>query len=185
MPGNSRGGKATGSSAKPAKPAVKSAKGRANAFAFDQDDNDDVPQPSQSSSDDGLMATIAQQMQLSMEKKKKEKEGRVLQNAQKELIRIIRDKAQEFTDMAAGLDQIFEAFQLEYATNEDTIRKLWEAILKEQLKLHKIIEEKQKKASEYEQQREQKHIKALALGRKACEESNRLINSLNPHGGFD
>ncbi|KAH8115117.1 hypothetical protein DFH11DRAFT_1688705 [Phellopilus nigrolimitatus] len=145
------------------------------------EDIDPIVHPSQSSSDDGMMATIAQQMQVSMEKKKKEKEVKFLQTAQVELTRNLSEKAHDFADGVAEMDKIFSDFQDAYAANEDHIRKLWDAILKEQLRLQVLIEEKQTAVVEREKRREEEHIQALTHGRKACEEFQRLIDSLDPH----
>ncbi|EJD04877.1 uncharacterized protein FOMMEDRAFT_166633 [Fomitiporia mediterranea MF3/22] len=134
--------------------------------------------PSQSSSDDGLMATIAQQMQASMEKKKKEREAKLLQMAQTELSKVFAEKAHDFADGVKDIEKIYTNFKDTYATNEDHIRRLWEAILNEQAKFQSFIEEKQELTSERERHRETEHIQALAHCRKACEESQRLVQSL-------
>ncbi|KAI5115457.1 hypothetical protein M0805_001279 [Coniferiporia weirii] len=151
------------------------------ANSMTMEDIDPIMHPSQSSSDDGMMATIAQQMQASMEKKKKEKEAKFLQTAQAELTRTLSERAHEFADNVAEIDRIFSDFQDAYAVNEDNIRKLWDSILREQLKLQAFVNAKKKNAEECEKEREQEHIRALARGRKGCEEFQRLIDSLDPN----
>ncbi|THH02314.1 hypothetical protein EW145_g6764 [Phellinidium pouzarii] len=158
---------------------------KSNSMAMD--DIDPIMHPSQSgSSDDGVMATIAQQMQASMEKKKREKEIKFLQATQAELSKTLSERAHEFSDGVAGIDKSFTNFQDAYAANEDHIRKLWDAILQEQLKLQVSIAPICRVAfvattADREKKREQEHIRALAHGRKACEEFQRLIDSLDPN----
>ncbi|PAV15579.1 hypothetical protein PNOK_0843700 [Pyrrhoderma noxium] len=136
---------------------------------------------SQSSSDDGIMATIAQQMQATMEKKKKEKETKFLHAAQSELSKLLSEKASSFSNNVNEINKIFSEFQDAYARNEDQIRKLLDAILKEQLNLQIIFDEKNKNSIDMEKRREKEHIQALTRGRKACEEFDRLVGSLEPN----
>ncbi|KAL5524929.1 hypothetical protein ACEPAF_8798 [Sanghuangporus sanghuang] len=171
---------------------------KSNTGTLGIDDLDPIVQPSQSSSDDGMMATIAQKMQTSMEKRKKEREVRFLQAAQLEFSRILSEKAHELQDGVAEIDKIYSSFQDAYVANEDNIRRLWTAILEEQLKLHDLVDEKHRSTIEDEKCREKDHIQALAHCRKACEgrtpllygiretdysvpESQRLIDLLEPN----
>ncbi|KAL5478690.1 hypothetical protein ACEPAI_1967 [Sanghuangporus weigelae] len=151
---------------------------KSNTGTLGIDDLDPVVQPSQSSSDDGIMANIAQQMQTSMEKKKKEREVRFLQAAQSEFSRILSEKAHELQDGVAEIDKIYVGFQDAYVANEDNIRRLWTAIFEEQLKLHDLVDEKHGSTIEGEKRREKDHIQSLTHCRKACEESQRLIDLL-------
>ncbi|TDL16359.1 hypothetical protein BD410DRAFT_832128 [Rickenella mellea] len=144
------------------------------------DDGDAALPFSQASSDDGMMAAIAQQMQVSMEKKKKEKEMKLLQAAKNEMNKLVDDKAAEFTECVAEMDGIYSDFQFAHASAEDDIRKLWIQILEEQKKLQALAIAKYKSNVEREKRREQDHIKAMTHARKACEDMQRLIASLEP-----
>lgn len=127
-----------------------------------------------------MMAAIAQQMQVSMEKKKKEKEAKFFQAAKTELNQMVDDRAAEFVECVAEIDGIYSDFQVAYATTEDDIRRLWIQILEEQKKLQALAVAKRKSNVEREMRREQGHTKALTHARKACEDMERLIVSLEP-----
>jgi len=131
-----------------------------------------------SSDDAGLMAVVAQEMQSSWEKKRKEKEGRFLQQAKSELDACISSTTAEFADAVTEIDGIYEKFVFDYAAVEDEIRQIWVQLLAEQQKLLRLAEQKYKSTAEHENEREKGQVQGMAIAKRAMEDFNRLIQSL-------
>ncbi|OCH91325.1 hypothetical protein OBBRIDRAFT_792374 [Obba rivulosa] len=131
------------------------------------------------SSDDGaMMLAVAQQMQTSWEKKKREKEARFLQTTKAELDKCISGRIDEFANAVAEMNSIYEKFVTDYAAVEDEIRKIWVQILGEQQTIPTIADKKQTANIESDKQREREQVQGMAIAKKAMEDYNRLICSL-------
>ncbi|GBE87138.1 hypothetical protein SCP_1003850 [Sparassis crispa] len=137
-----------------------------------------LSQQSVSSDDAGLMAVVAQEMQTSWEKKRKEKEGRFLQLAKNELESRISATTDELASTVAEINGIYEKFVLEYASIDDDIRRIWVELLREQQRLLVLAQQKHKFMAERDKEREKGQVQGMAIAKRAMEDFNRLISSL-------
>ncbi|EIM81847.1 uncharacterized protein STEHIDRAFT_161200 [Stereum hirsutum FP-91666 SS1] len=90
-------------------------------------------QQSSSGSDDTMMIAFAQQMQVSAEKKRQAQDKKFMQTAEKDFVALLSARTGELVDFREEVLQQSERFRLEFAENEDAIRKIWVEILREQL----------------------------------------------------
>ncbi|KAF7969241.1 hypothetical protein HWV62_27448 [Athelia sp. TMB] len=146
----------------------------------EQDSLNEMPmsQGSMSSSDADLVAVVAQQMKAASEKKRKDKDKRFLQFAEKELNKTIVKKQEEFAKNAEEIADLFENFVVSYASAEDDIRKIWVKIQEEQKTLLNIVARLHTSAILQSSEREQGQLKGLANVKRACEDSQKLLEKL-------
>ncbi|CAL1702976.1 unnamed protein product [Somion occarium] len=136
-------------------------------------------QQSTSSDDNGIMAAVTQQMQATWEKKRKENEAKFLTLAKAELDRS-DEKADEFIEVTEKMDSIYARFLMDYASISDDIRRIMVALLDEHSSLLELARRKRKTIDEANRQREKGQVQGLAMTKKAVEDCNRLICSLDP-----
>ncbi|KAF7965375.1 hypothetical protein HWV62_44097 [Athelia sp. TMB] len=165
----------------------------------EQDSLNEMPmsQGSMSSSDADLVAVVAQQMKgepvcglstrmaqlmrqnvAASEKKRKDKDKRFLQFAEKELNKTIVKKQEEFAKNTEEIADLFENFVVSYASAEDDIRKIWVKIQEEQKTLLHIVARQHASAILQSSEREQGQLKGLANVKRACEDSQKLLEKL-------
>ncbi|KZP24471.1 hypothetical protein FIBSPDRAFT_951222 [Athelia psychrophila] len=81
------------------------------------------------------------------------------------------------TSSDAGTD-LFEHFVASYASAEDDIRKIWVQIKEEQRALLNIAIQQHASSVSQSSEREKGQVKGLASVKRACDESQKLIEKL-------
>ncbi|KAF9787433.1 hypothetical protein BJ322DRAFT_722663 [Thelephora terrestris] len=131
--------------------------------------------PSPVNSDDGIFAAAMQQLLIKHEQKKKDKSTRLLKELESETRDATQEKVLEVQGLWDEVDDLFQRFALDYAANEDKIRKLYEELEQETRRLHTHMEEKLAMTIKRDKWREKNHIKGLTLTRKSCEDFRLLV----------
>ncbi|KAJ3864467.1 hypothetical protein EV359DRAFT_81388 [Lentinula novae-zelandiae] len=119
-------------------------RGKGKSVDFDLQD-DELPflgsqdsNGSNGSEDNAFQLAFAEQYIATREKKKKEQQRKFLAGAKKLVSKEIKSSAEVITETARSVDELFQAFTINYATEEDCIRVLWLAIVEEERKLQNL-----------------------------------------------
>ncbi|KAJ3876112.1 hypothetical protein F5051DRAFT_454064 [Lentinula edodes] len=119
-------------------------RGKGKSVDFDLQD-DELPflgsqdsNGSNGSEDNAFQLAFAEQYIATREKKKKEQQRKFLAGAKKLVSKEIKSSAEVITEAARSVEELFQAFTINYATEEDCIRNLWLAIVEEERKLQNL-----------------------------------------------
>ncbi|KAJ3898908.1 hypothetical protein F5879DRAFT_926677 [Lentinula edodes] len=122
-------------------------RGKGKSVDFDLQD-DELPflgsqdsNGSNGSEDNAFQLAFAEQYIATREKKKKEQQRKFLVGAKKLVSKEIKSSAEVITEAARSVysrEELFQAFTINYATEEDCIRNLWLAIVEEERKLQNL-----------------------------------------------
>ncbi|KAJ8082833.1 hypothetical protein PM082_008690 [Marasmius tenuissimus] len=101
-----------------------------------------LSQASQASSDDNtaLEMALAEKYTASKEKKKRENQQKFLAASKKHLLKELTTPVEDVQATCQSVEELVEAFVVNYATEEDNIRKIWCEIIEEERKLQSYIE---------------------------------------------
>ncbi|KAK1225109.1 hypothetical protein PQX77_011978 [Marasmius sp. AFHP31] len=101
-----------------------------------------LSQASQASSDDNtaLEMALAEKYTASKEKKKRENQQKFLAASKKHLLKELTTPVEDLQATCQSVEEVVEAFVVNYATEEDNIRKIWCEIIEEERKLQSFIE---------------------------------------------
>ncbi|KAJ3933073.1 MAG: hypothetical protein NXY57DRAFT_52074 [Lentinula lateritia] len=119
-------------------------RGKGKSVDFDLQD-DELPflgsqdsNGSNGSEDNAFQLAFAEQYIATREKRKKEQQRKFLAGAKKLVSKEIKSSAEVIIEAARSVDELFQAFTINYATEEDCIRGLWLAIVEEERKLQNL-----------------------------------------------
>ncbi|KAJ3727129.1 hypothetical protein C8R42DRAFT_773727 [Lentinula raphanica] len=166
-------------------------RGKGKSVNFDiQEDQEDLSLPnSQDSngsngSDEAFQIAFAQQYKAALEKKKKEQQRKFFASGKKLAAKEFESSASIITETARSVEELFQAFTLSYAAEEDRIRALWSAILEEERKLQKLSKRFQSAIDKEGQECETEQIKGMAQAKEAVLETQKVIDYVYPKKEF-
>ncbi|KAJ3735819.1 hypothetical protein DFJ43DRAFT_1054297 [Lentinula guzmanii] len=113
--------------------------------------------------------TFTQQYRAALEKKKKEQQRKFFVSGKKSVTAGI------ITDAARSAEELFQAFTINYAAEDDRIRSLWPTILEEERKLQKLSKQFQSAIVKMGQACETEQIQGMAKAKDAVLETQKVI----------
>ncbi|KAK7680862.1 hypothetical protein QCA50_016172 [Cerrena zonata] len=131
-----------------------------------------------------IMSMVTHQLQSNWEKKRKDHEAKFLDVSKAELSQVAADRVEDFTDITSQMDSIYAQFLLEYATVCDDIRRAMVSLLEDQQQLIELVRKKSNGIQEADREREKDHVQGMAVVKKAVQDSNQLLRSLDPGAQF-
>ncbi|KAK7441026.1 hypothetical protein VKT23_016807 [Stygiomarasmius scandens] len=137
-----------------------------------QDDSSEynfqLSQASVSSDDHALELAVAEQYFASREKKKKELQKKFLASGQKLVARELSSVSTEIQSTVQSVEEIQDAFLINYATEQDNIRRIWTEILEEHGKLQTLVQQRIEANQIAGEERKAASIQALTKAKEAC-----------------
>ncbi|KAJ3802382.1 hypothetical protein GGU11DRAFT_8849 [Lentinula aff. detonsa] len=106
---------------------------------------------------------FTQQYRAALEKKKKEQQRKFFVSGKKSVSKEMQSTAGIITDAARSAEELFQAFTINYAAEDDRIRSLWPTILEEERKL------------QMGQECETEQIQGMAKAKEAVLETQKVI----------
>ncbi|KAH8831119.1 hypothetical protein DL96DRAFT_1812034 [Flagelloscypha sp. PMI_526] len=161
--------------------AAKPHKGKKSA-TMDDDDLDFAMSQSPSSDDHIDKLALAETIFSTKEKKSKEKQAKFLSGAKKHLHRENQKIAQLIVDKSQAADELYARFQMDYAENEDKIRKLWIEFEAAESRMLEIHNRRIEIAGKTEQHIEKNLDAALASQKESINNFSAMKNALYPAG---
>ncbi|KAF5371669.1 hypothetical protein D9758_003537 [Tetrapyrgos nigripes] len=153
------------------------------AVSPEQDDSEynfQLSQTSASSDDHALELAVAEQYMASKEKKKKEAQKKFLASGHRLVQKELSAVSNEMQETKQSIEEIHEAFLINYAAEQDNIRQIWTEILEEHRRLQSIIKERIKSNEASAAECETAQIKGMAKVQEACFEIQRVIDFIDP-----
>ncbi|KAF9051016.1 hypothetical protein BDZ89DRAFT_1125994 [Hymenopellis radicata] len=135
---------------------------------------------SQGSDDHMLQQALAERVLAAKDKKKKETEKKFLAAAHKHLTKDTSEASDQLEALYQAAHDEYQKFIISYASVDDEIRSLWEAIRAEYNNLAALAQKRGKINVVSGQSCEAAHIKAIGKVREACIETERIVNIVNP-----
>ncbi|KIK68903.1 hypothetical protein GYMLUDRAFT_91311 [Collybiopsis luxurians FD-317 M1] len=156
-------------------------KGKSVEFDMKDDDFAFMASQASSSSDDHTFEiALAEQLMASKEKKKKEKQRKFLIAGRKHALRETDAISDIFDSGIKSIHELFQAFTINYAAEDDNIRALWSAILEEQCKLQKLSARYQSAMIKAGEECESYQIKGMGKVKEAVLETQKVIDVIYP-----
>ncbi|THV01966.1 hypothetical protein K435DRAFT_963349 [Dendrothele bispora CBS 962.96] len=139
-----------------------------------------LSQSSVSSDDHALELAVAEQYIASREKKKKELQKRFLASGQKLVAKELSTASAEMQSTVQSVEEIQEAFLINYATEQDNIRRIWTEIMEQHRKLQALVQQRIEANQVAGEECEVAQIQALSKMKEACEEVKNVILYIDP-----
>ncbi|KAJ3733747.1 hypothetical protein DFJ43DRAFT_1066587 [Lentinula guzmanii] len=133
-----------------------------------------------SEDNDAFQIAFAQQYRAALEKKKKEQQRKFFVSGKKSVSKEMENTAGIITDAARSAEELFQAFTINYAAEDDRIRSLWSAILEEERKLQKLSKQFQSAIVKMGQECETEQIQGMAKAKEAVLETQKVIEYVYP-----
>ncbi|KAJ3979412.1 hypothetical protein F5890DRAFT_1546727 [Lentinula detonsa] len=118
---------------------------------------------------------FTQQYRAALEKKKKEQQRKFFVSGKKSVSKEMQSTAGIITDAARSAEELFQAFTINYAAEDDRIRSLWPTILEEERKLQKLSKQFQSAIVKMGQECETEQIQGMAKAKEAVLETQKVI----------
>ncbi|KAF8828830.1 hypothetical protein HHX47_DHR3000160 [Lentinula edodes] len=155
-------------------------RGKGKSVDFDLQD-DELPflgsqdsNGSNGSEDNAFQLAFAEQYIATREKKKKEQQRKFLAGAKKLVSKEIKSSAEVITEAARSVrEELFQAFTINYATEEDCIRNLWLAIVEEERKLQNLSKRFHSAVIKEGEECEAEQIKGMGKAQEAVLDSQK------------
>ncbi|KAJ3922249.1 hypothetical protein F5877DRAFT_75396 [Lentinula edodes] len=154
-------------------------RGKGKSVDFDLQD-DELPflgsqdsNGSNGSEDNAFQLAFAEQYIATREKKKKEQQRKFLAGAKKLVSKEIKSSAEVVTEAARSVEELFQAFTINYATEEDCVRNLWLAIVEEERKLQNLSKRFHSAVIKEGEECEAEQIKGMGKAQEAVLDSQK------------
>ncbi|KAJ4468339.1 hypothetical protein J3R30DRAFT_3715281 [Lentinula aciculospora] len=161
-------------------------RGKGKSVDFNLQD-DDLPfmesqdsNGSNGSEDNAFQLAFAEQYIATREKKKKEQQRKFFVSGKKSVSKDIESSAAIVTEAARSVEELFQAFTINYAAEDDCIRAFWTAILEEQCKLQKLSIQFHSATVKEGQNCETEQIKGMGKAKEAVLETQKVIDYVFP-----
>ncbi|KAA1470579.1 hypothetical protein DENSPDRAFT_707332 [Dentipellis sp. KUC8613] len=135
----------------------------------------------QSSEHEDLIAQVnaaVEQKQAAWEKKKKTRDVNFVGVLRKEVGKATSQRAAAIQEEEAEAFELLDHLLVEYAENEDAIRKLWSEVLKEVDACCAYFHQAHAATRTADAEREAASIRQLAIAKHACEDSEDIVKAL-------
>ncbi|KAF5388793.1 hypothetical protein D9757_005659 [Collybiopsis confluens] len=137
-------------------------------------------QLSSSSDDPTFELALAEQLLVSKEKKKKEKQRKFLLAGRKLASKETDSATAMFSGAVQSIDELFQAFTINYAAEDDSIRALWSTISEEQSKLQKLSKRYRLAVLKAGEECEHKQIKGMGKAKESVLDAQKVIELIYP-----
>ncbi|KAE9408586.1 hypothetical protein BT96DRAFT_1013226 [Gymnopus androsaceus JB14] len=158
-------------------------RGNGKSVGFDLDDNFSFMQASQASNgsdDTAIELAVAEKYIASRDKKKKEQQKKFLVSGRKFVSKETDGCTETLQTTAQSVEELLQAFTINYAAEDDCIRALWSAIHEEQRKLHKLSKHLTSASVNAGVESEASLIKGMGKAKEAVLETQKVIDFIYP-----
>ncbi|KAF8327224.1 uncharacterized protein EI90DRAFT_1832071 [Cantharellus anzutake] len=132
-------------------------------------------------SDDGQQAYLELFMKIEADKakKKRQQELQLLTTSRKNLDSCLVEGAKSMNEVYFNLQHEIKGMLTEYAEIDDSIRKLWVALMEEQKTYVALCEAQDGEFDKIREERDEGHDSALRSMKSACQEQSRAIEHIS------